>query len=190
LRLNFSQLIFSKIYNIKCVLKNTQFVSGDNLKCLGWFDENDSLVVAMNNSDSLETLVHEYGHLTQFVENNKIWQDGNKSILYVTEWLNGNYVRNVNSHLDNVKYLELDNEKRSVEIIKYFNLKINIPNYIKKANSYIHLHNWLKETRRWPNPKNAPYNNDSILKLMSPKFNMNYKKLSIKLHKAFEKENI
>lgn len=182
----------SKIYGIKCSLRNSTFVKADRgIPCAGWFeDKNNLLVVAMKAKDWSEVLVHEYAHITQYVENNIIYQKGNIGCIKMDQWLSGKSVKNINQYMDAVREMELDNEKRSVNLIKTFQLDINVDNYIRKANAYIHYYNWLKETRKWCSPKNYPYNNKRLLSKMSNKFNMDYKKLTPELRLIFKEENI
>ncbi len=55
--------------------------------------------------------------------------------------------------------MELDNEKRSVAIIKAWDLPIDVKTYTQKANAYIQFYNWMFFTRRWCTPQNSPYKN-------------------------------
>jgi hypothetical protein len=182
--------IVTSVYNLKFKLKNTSYLIADNLRCVGWFDEDYALVVAKNNPEWVEVLVHEYSHLTQFVENNEIWKNGGQSTTVMNEWLNGKKVKNINTHIDNVKLLELDNEKRSVQTIKDFNLDVDTNKYIRRANAYVQFHNWMKISKKWIDHNNSPLKNPRILNSMSNKFNMNYDKLSPKLIRIFEEEKI
>lgn len=181
-----------KKHGIKCVLKNTKTVQLDgSSRCSGYFDE-ESLVVAMNRPDALQILVHEYCHLTQWVQQCDIWVLSTKHQSHdkLYRWLAGEEIKDIEKAIEICRDLELDNEKRSVKIIKRFNLNIDIDLYIKKANAYIQFYNYLLISRRWCNPKNTPYKNERLVEVMSNKFNMNYNKLSKKLLKIFEEENI
>lgn len=181
-----------KKHNIKCVLKNTKTVKLDeSARCSGYFDE-ESLVVAMNRPDAIQILVHEYGHLTQWAEQCDIWTECSKSKSHdkLYRWLNGERVKNIQNAVELCRDLELDNEKRSVKLIKKFNLNIDIDLYIKKANAYVQFYNYLMVSRKWCKPNNSPYKNRRLLKIMSNKFNMNYKKLSKKTLRIFIEENI
>lgn len=181
-----------KKHNVKCILKNTKTVKLDgSSRCSGYFDE-ESLVVAMNRPDAMQILVHEYGHLTQWVDQCKIWvcSTNQQSHDKLYRWLAGEEIKNIEQAISICRDVELDNEKRSVKIIKKFNLDIDIDSYIKKANAYIQFYNYLLISRRWCNPSNTPYKNNRLVEAMSTKFNMDYQKLSKKLLKIFEEENI
>ena len=181
-----------KIYGVRCSLRNTKFVKmTGNVRCSGWFDEEvPELVVAMNRPDWIEILAHEYSHLTQYVEQIPVWKQAEVSLGKVWEWLDGKSCRNIDKHIAVARDLELDNEKRSVNVIKTFELDVDIDNYIRKANAYVQFYNWMRITRKWSKPNNSPYSNPNIKAAMSTKFNMKYDELSPKLKKLFLKENI
>ena len=105
-------------------------------------------------------------------------------------WLAGERVRNIHKAIALCRDLELDNEKRSVKLIKKFNLNVNIDSYIKRANAYVQFYNYLMISRKWCATTNIPYKNTRLLKVMPVKFNMDYSRLSKKVLKAFEEENI
>jgi hypothetical protein len=181
-----------KKYGVKCKLRPAKYVKMDgNVKCSGWFDEEvPELVVAINREDWIEILAHEYGHLTQWVEDVGIWKEAVKSLPKVWGWLDGSRVANIEKHIGVARDLELDNEKRAVKIIKKFDLNVDLEHYVKKANAYVQFYNWMLVTRKWSNPKNSPYKNKNLVNAMSNKFNMKYEYLTPKLEKIFRTENI
>jgi hypothetical protein len=97
-------------------------------------------------------------------------------------------VENIAEHIAACRDLELDNEKRTVKIIKEFSLPINITQYIKKSNAYVHFYNYMLISRRWCTPKNSPYTNKKVIESMSGKFDMEYKTLSKNLENIFTEE--
>lgn len=175
---------------VKCDLRKTKYVKiSDNIKASGYFDETvPTLVCSMGRKDSIEILVHEYCHLTQWRDQIPLWKCVGTSMTAIDDWLDGKNVKNIKKHLANSRDLELDNEKRSVKVIKEFELPINIDNYIRKANSYVHFYNYMFLSRRWCTPNNSPYGNKKLMQAMSPKFNMNYKKLPKRIEKIFVEE--
>ncbi len=174
---------------ITCIFKNTKSITLNkelNTKCSGYFDsENKELVVSMKHADALSLLVHEYCHLTQWEEGIPLWEKAGTSGMKLDEWLEGKRIKNIKTHIAVVRDLELDNEKRSVKMIKKWDLSINIKKYTKRANAYIHFYNYLFHTRRWSKPTNSPYTNKQVIKIMSYQFNMDYSKLSDKIYKTF-----
>jgi hypothetical protein len=188
-----------KKYGVVCDLRPVSYLKLDGgIKCSGYFDDDDNkspkLVVATKKKDWLEILVHEYCHMTQWMDQKNgtylNWNSALKSIVVVTDWLTGKNVRNIKYHLGAVRDLELDNEKRSVKMIKKWDLGIDLDMYIKKANAYILFYNHILTTRRWSNPKNSPYSNKRLISAMSSSFRMNYKTNSKKVQKIFTEEYI
>lgn len=162
-------------------------------KCSGYFDsEGKKLACATGWDDWIETLVHEFAHFTQWQENTAIWRICNElnSTTLVDDWLEGTEVNDIKKHIGIVRDMELDNEKRTVELIRKFQLDIDIELYIKRANAYIYFHNWMKETRRWMKPPNTPYRSQKLTDAMPNHFNNNYNVLPAKLRAIYKSENI
>lgn len=158
----------------------------------GYFDESvPSIAVAVLKSDWLEILVHEYGHLTQWVEQCKEWKKADRydSCWHMEKWLVGEQVKNPFLHINNMRDVELDNEKRSVQIIKQHGLegKINIEKYIQCANAYISSYNYMKYTRKWPHSNDKPGFNRGLIKRMPKTFRMNHEKMSKRIYNLFAK---
>lgn len=179
-------------YGIKCIIRHVKYVKlSGNIQCGGWFDEEGKeLVCASNRPDFLQILVHEFSHLTQWIEQCDPWVNANTSLGLVDEWLGGKEIRNISKHLGVSRDLELDNEKRAVKHIKKFKLSINIDDYIRRANAYVQFYNWLYYTRRWATNKNSPYKNKRVIATMPKTFHMNYQKMSKKVEKVFREEKI
>jgi hypothetical protein len=177
---------------IKVELRQVKYLRlGQGMKCSGYFDEeNKKLVVAMLNPVSVEVLVHEFGHFTQWDEKIPIWKDAGWAMGHIEEWLNGKTKRNIEKWMSLSRDLELDNEKRSVQLIKDFNLPINTEKYTKSANAYVLFYNWMLTSRKWCKPGNTPYSNKTVLNACSPKFNMRYDQLSARMRQAFEESGI
>lgn len=180
-----------KKHGVSLKLKPVTYIKVDGIRCSGYFDDSERvMVVAMKNKLALEILVHEFCHLTQFIDNCPPWKNIGDSLDKLTKWLEGKRVNNIHKHINAIRDMELDNEKRTVEMIKLFNLDISIKDYIKRANSYIYFYNWIKKSRRWSNPKNSPYKNENVLRIMPDRFQKSYTKTPLKIEKIYEKENI
>lgn len=174
---------------VKCDLRPTKYVKAGMIRCAGWFDEH-KLVVAMDRPDSLSILVHEYCHLTQWDEKIELWDQNSTACAHIDEWLGGKRKRDIKKYLALGRDLELDNEKRSVAMIKKWKLNIDVAEYTKKANAYVLFYNWMYHTRRWSSPSNSPYKNPILLSEMSPRFNMKYTELTPRIYKAFSDAKI
>ena len=168
----------------------------DSIKCGGFFSSGEgdtkgpTLAYAMGNPDAASLLVHEYAHMTQWLEGLPLWKEAEVSLDYLDRWLEGTEVDAISHHIDVAKELELDNEKRSVELIRRWELPLDIPEYIKKANSYLQFYLYLKESRRWSQPGRAPYHVPEIVELMSDEFNMDYGALTPEIRQAFIEKRI
>lgn len=114
------------------------------------------LACATKNPEYLNLLVHEFGHMEQWIENTQIWKDA-CGVGDIDEWLLGKDINNIEDKIDKAKFMELDCEKRAIKNIIKYQLPINITEYTKKANSYILFYEYLKQTRKWCKPGNAPY---------------------------------
>jgi len=181
-----------RYYGIKYDLRPTQsVVVGPNQKSAGYFDEaNRILVVAMKRRDSLGILVHEYCHLTQWAEQADVWMEGADSYEKMNNWLDGKNYDDIEEHIAKARDIELDNEKRTVKMIKDYGLGIDHRAYTKKANAYIQFFNYIPSTRKWCKPSNSPYKNRRIIAAMPDKFSMDYTKMSKKLFNLYKEENI
>jgi hypothetical protein len=178
--------------DIKLKLKRTHYiVASKSIRCSGYFDEvSRELVVARNNPQWLEILVHEFAHLTQWKDNCKEWRNLGDSITKVDDWLAGKRVKYVKKALGRVRDLELDNEKRSTKLIKDWGLPIDIKEYTQKANAYVQFYNWMYFTRRWCSIKNSPTKNPEVYKQMPTIFRMDYKNMSEKYLRIFEEQGV
>ena len=86
-----------RAHRIKFRLKPTKTVcTPDNIRCVGYCEPDDlkELTVAKKDQNWLMTLVHECGHLTQWIDQCKEWKDS-YNIDNVDDWLNGKEVRNI-----------------------------------------------------------------------------------------------
>jgi len=156
---------------IDFLLKKTPTVlAEDTIECSGYFDEK-SLVVATGDSQEnwLPILIHESGHLDQYIEKISIWQDGESSIDSIDAWLKGKplHNRDIVKCFKSVIKLELDCEKRTIKKIKKYKLDIDKNLYIQKANAYLFSYWATFRNKKWfP----FPYNNPHIYSCMPKKF--------------------
>jgi hypothetical protein len=181
-----------KKYKIKLVLRNVSYFKlTDGIRCSGYFDEDERvLAVAMKKDIWLGVLVHEYAHLTQWVEGCDAWKNGCKGIEKVDRWLGGEKVRDIKKALAFSRDLELDNEKRAVKLIKKWNLPIDVKDYVKRANAYVQFYNYMYFSKKWCRPNNSPYDNPVVVGAMPSTFRMNYETMSDKYKQLYIEQNI
>lgn len=181
-----------KKHNIKLKITKYKSIRLGSLRCSGYFESEEypTLAAAMGHPDGKAVLAHEYSHMTQWLDKIPLWDLSGDSLNKVEEWLEGEEVEDIEKHLAICRDLELDNEKRTIKLIKEYDLGIDLSTYIKKSNAYVLFYNWLLVSRKWSKPGNSPYMNKKILSLMSDKFDMNYDSLDPHIKKAFEEEKI
>lgn len=179
-------------YDVTLDLRRAEKVKvSANIKCTGYFDgEERRLVVAMNHKDSLGILVHEFCHLMQYIEYTegkfRLWGTATKALAKIDAWLEGEPITNLARNIGYARSLELDNEKRTVAMIKKWQLPIDLDDYIRKANAYVLSYNWVHKKRRWSVPPHTPYNTPLVYNGMSNKFNMKYSHMSRRIQELFE----
>lgn len=145
------------------------------MKCSGFFDAFDErgprLVCAskLDTEAFLGVLIHEYCHVTQWVENCTIWQQDMwwAERFNTDEWLNSGRrcTENMRKTFATRRDMEADNERRAVRMIKEFKAPIDIGRYIQRANSYIHFYNTMPVTNRWYHKDRVPYRMPNVTAL-------------------------
>lgn len=183
--LNFVKLECEK-NKIKFILIPHEYMIIGGIPCSGAFYQSNKLMVAINNEYAYEVLLHEYCHMLQWLENIQEWKNAQKiNSKKFNNWFDGKNCKNIKTYIDYIIDLELENEKRSVKMIKKLNLDfIDIKRYIKKANVYIQFYNWVLIHRKWSKPGKPMHKSESILDLVPSKFSMNYRKIPKRLEKA------
>jgi hypothetical protein len=80
-----------KKHKVSCKLKDVNYLKPTpTIRCTGYFDdESKTLQVAMKQKDAFEILVHEYSHLTQWVEEVPVYTKATKYLLAVDKWIDG-----------------------------------------------------------------------------------------------------
>lgn len=133
--------------------KGKEINTGEGLRSSGTFcDSPLTIRVAKNSKDFLGTLAHEYAHFLQWLEFPKsvLTADDNASVVFFS-WLGGtdHTSREVEKAFARLTIMERDAERKAVEIIKKFDLDVDIDDYIRKANCYIYMHWIMRERRSW-----------------------------------------
>lgn len=182
-----------KQYGVKVIITNGYFIRDpeDGSMFSGWFDDiQKNIKVAGKNKNFYGILAHEYCHFTQWIEQCPVWHDAHKARSYYkfADFLNGKEIDL--THLDLMRNVEEENERRTVNLIKELKLPIDLKDYIQKANAYLYFYNWMKISKRWSKPNNSPYTNKRLIKSMPDKFQKDYSKLPKKYEKIFREENI
>jgi len=176
-------------HGVKCSLRKVNYLKDGAQECSGYFDT-EQLVVAMLHPLAKQILAHEYCHLTQWRDGIKLWDQSDDSIKMLDLWIDGIDVPDIKKHISVVRRLELDNEKRTSELVDEWVLGTTRRMYIKRANAYVQFYNWMAITRRWSKHLGAPYLNKRLVAAMSDKFDMNYSRITPEIRRIFEEEGL
>jgi len=163
----------------------TNVMFGEENRCSGWFSGSDEdtledrqFCVAMNNPNAQGIFVHEYSHFLQWRNKKGIWYDidvDKESNFW--EWLDGNKKMSKKS-LREISLLigavEADAERRSVGIIKKWDIDINLKEYKRKANTYIFFYTVIPDIGSWYSSGTPPYEIPEIMDLMPNTFLSDY----------------
>lgn len=117
----------------------------------GWFNGKE-LVVAYNNAQGFEILLHEYCHMRQCIDNCKQWVEyvEDASIAF-THWLNGkgDDAAAAMSSMHKCIALEHDCEVRALQCVKDCKLDVDVQRYTKLSNIYLYAHHRMLQHRKW-----------------------------------------
>lgn len=140
-----------------------------------WDEENLSITVAAHNDDWLTTLAHEYSHFCQWKNNEHSGDEIDDAYADFDEWVEGKTElseQRLNEIITMIQYCELDCEKKTLELIKKYNLFDKPSLYVKKANAYILSYEVIKITKTIFDQ--SAHGSRKILKLMPDTFIENF----------------
>jgi hypothetical protein len=129
--------------------------------------------VAQGNPHWLETLLHEYAHFRQWVEQaSHVYYADNAAASVVHDYLHrGKAVAPavLRRAFSRVMRFERDAEMRAMRIAKAKGLPIDIQECARHANLYIYSHHLMRDTGRWRSGRN-PYRSWRIVDMMPTDF--------------------
>lgn len=164
-----------KANNVKLVLSKGETVRDDNLEYLGYFGEDEDgeyvLACALGDKSStyISALVHESCHMDQWLDGSELWENSHSWDVF-EHWLAGEKVKNIKKHIQNIRDLELDCEKRTVKKILSYDLPIDVETYTRKANAYVQFLNFLEHTRKSPNGSNLSLQKKEVWRAFPKRF--------------------
>ena len=156
-------------YGMRLVIGRGRLLNCGGYRCEGYFNEGEKVIkIAKLATNFLETLVHEYSHFLQYINNSKIYKKSDKAILMVDAWFAGKEFseEQIKRSFFIIRAMERDCEKRAVKLIEKFNLQIDSKMYAKRANCYIYSHFLMEKTRKFYSYKKSPYRSPIVLKIM------------------------
>jgi len=91
--------------------------------------------------------IHEYCHYKQWKEKIDLWAPAVRANTSMDLWLNNKPNSFSKQDLVNIQLLELDCDKRAIDLIKQHDFPIDVKEYIKESNSYIWSYNLIYELK-------------------------------------------
>lgn len=185
--------------SVNFILQETKTVpyAVGNFPVSGYFVDygQPTLAVATDKplKDWVMVLAHEGSHMEQWIERSPYWTEnfinGKESVDYLDEWCGGKEFtqEEIDNFVSKSIAVELDCEKRTIEKAKKYNLPVNIKEEIQKANSYILFYTFIKESREWNKPGQAPYQVKEVWSKMPDKFDIDYTSISNDIKELYKK---
>lgn len=160
-------------YTFEMIDSDSVLVPNTDIGCSGFFDNKLKLVRVATKKPIeiwLGVLVHEFCHFLQDKEKAPIFTDcyieGKDCSDIMDDWFEGRVqLSNEEAKIvfNKVRDMELDCEIRTVNMIKQYNLPIEIDYYIQMANAYVLSHNMMLDKKAFiraistiPEVKNLP----------------------------------
>ena len=139
-------------FGVSVLLSPTKMVESDGVQVGGYFDGDAKVLAVATDRDEdswLGVLLHEYCHLTQWIENAPVWLAYREDMW---QWLDGKRIKNPAEAVRSVQAVEADCERRAIRLAREMEAPINLENYARAANAYIHFHNVIADKRKWYRP--------------------------------------
>jgi len=142
----------------------------------GYFQDDEPAVLslALGARTWVETLIHEFAHLTQWKDNAECWlagtlDDGSDAGSFVDYWYAGHVELNkeqLDRYFAALIWVEHDAEIRALKMINKHKIPIDVKIYAQRANAYLLGYHEFRRRRSWSVPGKAPYLFDSITQEM------------------------
>jgi hypothetical protein len=197
------QLFFDSISelcdnNVKIILSRTDtiYIPEEGVHVNGFWDDTDEkkLVFAYATGQTLDNwgpiFAHEFCHFLQWKDKEQIWYDykniTTKESFDIYHNLPISQER-LDFCLDATREIELDCEKRTVQLFKKYKIPIDIKNYIRGANAYIHFYNHIKKYRQWYPPGKMPYARKRLKEVASSRFYKDYNEIPLSMAELYKR---
>ena len=150
---------------VKCkVLLNIdpgKTVDCDGIDVGGYFTDEPfpELALALATPSWAETMIHEVCHMQQWVEKSPLWKNEHPTEL-VDYWYDGKCELTkdqLDTYFNALIDVEVDAERRSIKMIKEYEIPIDTKKYAQKANAYLYCYHEYRRRRKWNVPGKAAY---------------------------------
>lgn len=192
-------LVDLSAHNVNIVFSDTKSVqyNGEDFQTGGYWDDSDpkNLTLACAVGKPIEKwgpiFAHEYCHFIQWKEKSAEWDHYRKNVSssVYDKIFNNEPVdeEKMIQCLEACKQLELDCERRTVELLKKHKVPIDLKKYIRGANAYIHFYNHARYYREWYDLDKVPYYLKNLYAHAPTSFRGSYDKMPRRLGYAFKK---
>ena len=145
---------------------------GGGIASSGFFEDRPTprLAVGLGKpwQEWLPVLAHEFSHAQQWREQSLVWtnlfKDWGRGVEEASNaldgWLDGTLVlspEQLSDVVDRARAVELDCERRTIALMRQWNLPIDPTEYAQKAAAYVYFYNHVAKTRQWYSADAAPY---------------------------------
>lgn len=176
-----------KAFGVRLIVDPARNIEKDGVMVGGYFcDQSRELAVAAGSDTPvwMGTLLHEYSHLTQWIENTPLWRAYDERMW---DWLAGKAIRNPSAAVRSVQLVEEDCERRAIRLAQELEADIDLPNYVRAANAYIHFHNVLLDKRKWYRPGTVMAAIPSLMAAANPTLDTDFRTTPKALRLELEK---
>lgn len=141
-------------YGFRLIYGRGETVNAGGYRIPAYMDDANRIVrVARKARCWFQNLVHEYAHFLQWLDGARVFTGSAPHINRVDRWLGGKDCDAValRRSFRAIRDLEMDCERRTVELIRRHGLSIDVRRYTKHAHLYIYGHYLMEQTRKpWP----------------------------------------
>ncbi|MFZ2769767.1 MAG: hypothetical protein WAZ50_01415 [Minisyncoccia bacterium] len=166
----------SLAFNVTVKLAASPSVDNEGFAVGGYFCGVDrELAVATQRDEQawLGILLHEYSHLTQWIEGSPLWH-GYREDMWA--WLDGKPLRDAKAAVLAVQACEADCERRTIRLIRELGAPIDVALYSRAANAYLHFHNVMATERKWYRPGTSMQTIPSLMAACNPTLDTDFTK--------------
>lgn len=173
-------------FGVSVLLSPDKYIDNDGFPCGGYFcGETKVLAVATDRKEDswLGVLLHEYCHLTQWIEDQPVWRESRDEMW---SWLDGKRIKDPRGAVRTVQAVEADCERRTIRLIREMGAPVDLERYTRSANAYIHFHNVMADKRKWYRAGTVMQEVESLMAACNPTFDRDFSKTPDALRKELE----
>lgn len=164
-----------KEHGFKLIIGRGKMCNAGGFRVHAYFSEDTKQIrISSKCNNMLQYLAHEYAHFLQYLDKEPLYTKVDDALTIMDSWLNGKDYsqKTLERAFFQVRAMERDCEKRTVQLIRKWNLSIDEKEYTRKANTYIYAHFLMLEKRKWWPFKSvhAPYQSKPLQEAIADSF--------------------